>query len=238
MSYRYDKGCVNYAREKVVTLVNRRIDEMLDGHKRNYVKKKSYIVSNFKNKRSPEKIQRNWNAKVQTYPEDLIKVFDRIKATSQPYTALGLEISYITRYDVDIGKHIEWSMYKLMRHMGYDFNVLQTDPRYALNPREQCPPIEHISPVMYNWFSRGSVFWHDAMCDFKKIAEHMRKTNLAIEDADIIAKRFVDEYNVCKGEDEDGRYWDASNYHLWNKIPKRTVPIKESLTRLLDGAFD
>ena len=45
MSYRYDKGCVNYAREKVVTLVNRRIDEMLDGHKRNYVNKKSYIVS-------------------------------------------------------------------------------------------------------------------------------------------------------------------------------------------------
>jgi hypothetical protein len=221
---------LNPRARQMTTLANRRIDEILDLDKPKSLK--FYVMDN-KNKRAPEKIQKNWDASIHKFPEELIRIFTKIKGSAQPYTALGLEIDYVSRYDVDVGKQVTWSMYKMLRYMGYDFNVVNADMGQVLGAREQCPVIEHISPTFYNWFSRGSQYWEDGMLNFEKLARHMTKINNAIDDADIIAKRFVEEYGVVRDET-----WNASNYHLWRNIPKSTRTAKETLTALLDGEFD
>ena len=209
-----------------VNLVNRRVDEMvqpLEAYKTDY-----------SHKRNPEGVQKNWNFKIKPYPKELIEMFEKISISAEPYTAFGLETGFITKWNVENQEMPKWSMYSLCRNAGLDFQVLTIYPNEVYSVRTNMPPINHISNALWMYFGGEYHHFHDGvLLDFKKLAGHLKRLNSMLNDADIIADRYVNEYGI----EADGTY-DINTYHLSDKIPREGKDKKFSLDTLLGDSLD
>ena len=215
---------MNY-NQKFISLLNRRIDEKLLSL--NY-------KGTYKNKRNvAEKcIQKRWDHKIHHYPETLIKMFETIGFSAEPYTAFGLESGYITKWNIENNSLPKWSMYSLCRNMGMDFNVVQLVVNESTTIRDPLPPVTHISQALYAYFTDTVELRDGVLLDFGKLALHLKKINNFIDDADVVSKRYVEEYGVVN----DGAY-DITTYHLSNKVPNSNK-MKYSLSTLLGDELE